>query len=387
MSLLYYRQLLRQSRRIEAFRRAIRHGVRPGDRVLEIGSGLGTFAFFAADAGAARVWAVDGHPVIHVARTIARLNGYADRVTFLRGWLPDAVPDEPANVVIFEDFPPRLLDASAWRLLRGVRRTALAPGARFVPAGADLFLAPVSSEDLLRELTLDGEPPLYGLDWSAGREAVANTPHRVNVPREALLHAGARVGCVDFARDVAADQLGGVAEISVDRAAAMHGLVYWFELNLGGGERLSNAPGETPGSWGHLFLPIDPPLALAAGDRLTVSIRAEPLPDQAPGWLAWDVASRAGRRRGHEFLGTPMSVTDLLEASRDSVPELTPRGKTALRVLALADGTRSVSDIAHILIRDRPDLSQAEAERLVIAHLRGSITSKAPGAEETGYGF
>jgi protein arginine N-methyltransferase 1 len=381
VSLLYYRQLLRQSPRIEAFRRAIRSSVRPGDRVLEIGSGLGTFAFFAADAGAARVWAVDGHPVIHVARTIARVNGYAGRVTFLRGWLPDVVPDQPADVVIFEDFPARLLDARTWRLLRDVRRTALAPGARFVPAGAELFVAPVSSDELLRELTLDGEPGLHGLDWSAGRESVVNTPHRLTVPREALLHAGARVGCVEFARDVAASQLGGVSEISVDRAATMHGLAYWFELDLGGGERLSNAPGEAPGSWGHLFLPVDPPLALAAGERLRMGVRAETLPDGAPGWLAWEATAPAGTRRGHEFLGTPMSLGDLLRGSPDAIPELTPGGQTALRVLSLTNGKRSVSDIAHSLMRERPGLSQAEAIQLVIAHLRDRITARTLSAE------
>lgn len=382
MSLLYYRQLLRQSPRIEAFRRAIRRSVRPGDSVLEIGSGLGTFAFFAADAGAARVWAVDGHPVIHVARTIARLNGYAGRATFLRGWLPDVVPEQPADLVIFEDFPARLLDARTWRLLRDVRRAALAPSARFIPAGAELFVAPVSSEELLRELTLDGEPPLHGLDWSAGRESVANTPHRLNVPREALLHAGARVGCVEFARGVAASQLGGVSEISVDRAATMHGLAYWFELDLGGGERLSNAPGETPGSWGHLFLPVDPPLALGAGERLRMSVRAEALPDGAPGWLAWEATAPAGTRRGHEFLGTPMSLGDLIHGSPDAIPELNSAGRLALRILSLTNGRRSVSDIAHTLVSDRPNLSLAEAEQLVIAYLTGRISARVLGQRD-----
>ena len=64
----YYRDLLKQSERIEVFREAIAAVVLPGDSLIEIGSGLGTFAFFAADAGAANVWAVDGDPIIHVAR-------------------------------------------------------------------------------------------------------------------------------------------------------------------------------------------------------------------------------------------------------------------------------------------------------------------------------
>ncbi|MGD2175984.1 MAG: 50S ribosomal protein L11 methyltransferase, partial [Candidatus Brocadiaceae bacterium] len=61
-SVKYYRDLLGDRERIEAFRRAIQRAVQPGDRVLDVGTGLGTFAFFAADAGASVVWAVDGDP-------------------------------------------------------------------------------------------------------------------------------------------------------------------------------------------------------------------------------------------------------------------------------------------------------------------------------------
>jgi protein arginine N-methyltransferase 1 len=71
MSMDYYRGMLIQRSRVEAFRRAIHAAVRPGDRVLEIGSGLGTYAFFAAEAGASKVWAVEGAPIISVAKTLA----------------------------------------------------------------------------------------------------------------------------------------------------------------------------------------------------------------------------------------------------------------------------------------------------------------------------
>ena len=107
----YYRELLRQSSRIEPFRRAIHSAVGPDDRVLEVGAGLGTYSFFAADAGAARVWAVEGEPIVHVAETVAKLNGYAGKVEFVRGWIPDVPLPERATVLIYEDFPARLLDA------------------------------------------------------------------------------------------------------------------------------------------------------------------------------------------------------------------------------------------------------------------------------------
>ena len=111
MTMDYYRGMLIQARRIEAFRRCLSSVVQPGDRVLEIGSGLGTYAFFAADAGATKVWAVEGAAVVNVAKTLARVNEYTDRVEFIRGWFPGVEIPERVDVLIFEDYPSRLLDA------------------------------------------------------------------------------------------------------------------------------------------------------------------------------------------------------------------------------------------------------------------------------------
>ena len=58
----YYADLLRDRRRIDAFLQAIAAVVRPGDHVLDVGSGLGTFARAAARAGARRVTAIEADP-------------------------------------------------------------------------------------------------------------------------------------------------------------------------------------------------------------------------------------------------------------------------------------------------------------------------------------
>ena len=344
--------------------------------MLEIGAGLGTYAFFAADAGAAKVWAIDGHPVIHVARTIGRLNGYADRVTFVRGWLPEAVPADPPDVVIFEDFPPRLVDARVWRLLRDLRRVGLASGVRFVPAAAELFLAPVESARLAGDLTLDAERELHGLDWSVTREYVVHAAHRVHVPPEALVHPGVPLAAVRFDQPLEAGACSGEVVIRMERAARINGLAQWFELVLCEGVRVSNRPGELPGSWGQLFLPVDPPLEVREGCVLRVRIGAQPLPDGAPGWLAWDVTSDAGDRHGNEFQAEPLGVQDLLAASRDAVPRLNDAGRRAAEILGLVDGQRTIGEIASLLARKDAGRGRPELEELVVRELRDKISTE-----------
>ncbi|MGD2136182.1 MAG: class I SAM-dependent methyltransferase [Gemmatimonadales bacterium] len=371
--LAYYWGLLAQHDRIEAFRRAITGVVRPGDRVLDVGTGLGTFAFFAADAGACTVWAVDGEPVVHVAKAIGTLNAYDDRIEWVRGWLPDVDLPEPVDVFIFEDFPSPLLAGTVFELLRAVHDKYAAPGVRAIPAGAELFLAPVSSEELYARLGLAASAlDRYGVDWSPVRPYVANAAAQVHVPADALAGAKRRVGTLRFDVAPSTRDMDAPADWRFEEPTTIHGLAYWFDLDLGAGETLSNAPGATPGSWGHLFLPVDPPIAADAGTSLEATVGSDARADGTPRWLWWEVVAGDERRRGHEFAAHPAALGDLVGASPDGVPRLALRGELEALVLHLTDGRRTVREIAEAVAAER-GMSQGEAERLVVRVLRDRI--------------
>lgn len=369
MSVRYYRALLNQQDRIEAFRRAITAVVRSGDKVLDVGTGLGTFAFFAADAGAARVWGVDGSPIVHVAKVIGRLNGYGDCVEFLRASLPSVSLPERCDVLIFEDFPSRLVDSSTFGLLRHLHLRYLTDGVRSVPLRAVMSLAPVRSPAArAHALGLAAGESAYGIDWSPTREYVANAPVAIGVTRDEIVAAPATVGEFRFDGPPDAGRLGGTAEWRVETAGPIDGLAYWFDLELAPGEWLSNAPGAFPGSWGHLFLPAEPALHADAGELVRGTVRPGAAEDGAPTWLGWSVEAGARVARGNEFAAGPASLGDLAGFSADAVPELDTETKL---VLSLTDGSRSIREIAKVLRDSRSDLTQAEAERVVIGILRG----------------
>lgn len=57
----------------------------PNRVVVDIGCGSGVLSCFAARAGASQVYAIEETEIIEVAREIARRNGLADRISFIRG--------------------------------------------------------------------------------------------------------------------------------------------------------------------------------------------------------------------------------------------------------------------------------------------------------------
>ncbi|MFC1639272.1 hypothetical protein ACFL3B_00755 [Gemmatimonadota bacterium] len=372
----YYRELLRQTARIEPFRRALSEMIGPHDRVLEVGAGAGTYSFFAAAAGAARVWAVEGDPIIHVAETIAKLNGYAERVDFLRGWIPEVSLPELATVLIFEDFPPRLLDARTYRLLGKLRERYLTPEARWVPGRARLFAVPVHAESgIASPLAPIGENDevAYGIDWAPTREYVANTVFHLTIPSHAVSEVPAVLVDLTFGQLPSVDELGGTASWTCEQDTNVSGIAYWFDLELRPGEWVSNAPGVSPGSWGQLLLPLDPALKVPAGELLTIGVKPERLRDGAPGWLSWWAAAAGSEVRGHEFASQPASFADLYEESPDAVPRLSTKGQVEAATLQLVDGERSVSEIAEKLRNVFDHLSDVDALGLVLGTLKGKI--------------
>jgi SAM-dependent methyltransferase len=310
----YYAGLLENPSRIEAFRAGIEAAVRPGDRVLDFGTGLGTYAIFAARAGAARSWGVDRDPIVHVAEEIARTLDVADRLEFIRGEVPGV--DLPVNldVLIFEDFLTPFLDATLYRLLRTLQAENLKPDGRMVPGAMRFALAPVQSELVGRRLyplDRDGHER-YGVDFSGLRPYLANSPVKMTLRPDELRGAAAYGARTPLLPLPGADAFRVEGAWAVDEPGEVDALALWFELELGPDLWVSNEPrerGHEP--WGQWILPLESPLPVEPGTDLVASAEFEALPDGAPGFLKWGADWGETGRSGHEFGGRPLGPQDL----------------------------------------------------------------------------
>jgi len=320
LSLGYYVDLLRDPARIDGFREGLSAEVRPGESVLEVGTGIGTYAFFAAQAGAGRVVAVDRAPILHLAKAIGRDNDLNDIITWIRGDLQDIPDIDPIDLLVFEDFAVRFLDDRVWRLLRDAQRH-LASSGRLFPSTGRMCMAPVHGAEVENLFALPAESDWVGadLDWSAIEPYLTNLPRVAHLGREALAtppHRGTALGLQPLP---SADALSLDATWTIPDECPVRGIATWFELELGEGGVYDNGPGDSDGVWGQVVLPVHPPLVVPAGETVRAAVSRDALPDGAPGWFRWSVTAGNESRAGHEFAGEPASLDDLLpQEPRDS---------------------------------------------------------------------
>ena len=138
-----YRDMASDAVRVDAFRRGIEAVVKRGDVVVDAGCGLGTYAIFACRAGARKVYAIERTDIILTAKQIAKDNGCADRIEFVRGDALAVELPEKADVVITEGFSATFLEGDVERLTARLRRL-LKSGGKFVPSSVSVYAAPVS---------------------------------------------------------------------------------------------------------------------------------------------------------------------------------------------------------------------------------------------------
>jgi hypothetical protein len=256
--------------RTESFERAISEVVRPGDVVVDVGTGTGILAFFACRAGASRVYAVDPSPVIRYAEQIAGSNGFSSRITFIEEESSKAELPERADVFIAGHIHNFALEFSLLSSLLDARKRLLKEHPRFIPLDFELIVTAVESPNARREIEFwNGKR--YGVDFSPVCALAANNCLLANFSPGEFLAEPQTLLKIDPATVESAVASGHVSCVA-SRAGIIHGIGGWFRARLSENVELTNDPRNKTASWAQIFFPLEMPVAISPRDQIEMTI-------------------------------------------------------------------------------------------------------------------
>lgn len=269
----YHASLVADADRVDQFRTAIHEVVRPGDVVVDIGTGTGLLAFFACQAGAARVFAIEEGRIVNVARELALLNRFADRIEFFDGSSFDVELPERADVLITETLWNLGLGEGMIGFLVDARQRLLKPDARIIPAAVDMHVAPIENHRLYAQLH-DRPADRHGLDLSPIRHYQVNNVHMPHLGSDGFLSRPALLLSTELDESATPD-FSATVSVAITTAGAIHGICGWFRARLSPTVVLGNEPPSTDSSWAHAFFPLQNPVGALPGDELEIVIETE----------------------------------------------------------------------------------------------------------------
>ena len=276
--LLEHERMLADRTRVDTYHQAISRHVGEGDVVLDLGTGTGILALFAAQQGAT-VHAVDHSAFISIARRIAAHNGLD--VTFSEQNSRDFTPPAPVDVVIHEQLGDDCFDENMIENLLDLKRRVLAPGGRILPGHFELFIEPVT----LREpyvVPYVWEQVLHGLDFSFLRDdpelAAYERPHH----HTHYLHPGSVAGFLGAPQPllvVDLDEIDDPSDIAtsftVTRTATtdgrLDGFCVYFRAVFDQDTSITTSPMEARTHWGNRFFRA-PARECRTGDEITYAV-------------------------------------------------------------------------------------------------------------------
>jgi histone-arginine methyltransferase CARM1 len=121
--------------------------------VLDVGAGSGILSFFAAQAGARKVYAVEASSMAKHAETLVFSNKLNDRIQVIPGKIEEITLPEQVDIIISEPMGYMLFNERMLETYLHAKKW-LAPTGKMFPSRGDLHIAPFSDPQLYIEQVL-----------------------------------------------------------------------------------------------------------------------------------------------------------------------------------------------------------------------------------------
>ena len=251
--------MLQDNVRMTTYANAIKSEVNPSDTVIDIGTGTGILAIFAAQAGALKTVGIDYSNIIDYAKLIKELNCPELNIEFIkRNILKEDLPAISADLLICELFGNFGIDESIIDVLTTVRKQFLKPGGRIIPKAFELIVAPVQCTTAYRDLA-NWKRVMHGLDFSPLQERAYNCVYQItNEPIRLLSQPRSLININLLEVEALPPVLH--TDFKFNTSGTVHGIAGWFKSKLTDDHLLDAGPGSADTHWGQVFFPIGEPL-------------------------------------------------------------------------------------------------------------------------------
>uniref|UniRef100_A0A8C7J9Y4 Histone-arginine methyltransferase CARM1 n=1 Tax=Oncorhynchus kisutch TaxID=8019 RepID=A0A8C7J9Y4_ONCKI len=248
--------------------------------VLDVGCGSGILSFFAAQAGARKVYAVEASTMAQHAEVLVNTNRLGDRVVVIPGKVEEVTLPEQVDIIISEPMGYMLFNE---RMLESYlhAKKFLKPSGKMFPTIGDVHLAPFTDEQLYMEQFTKAnfwyQPSFHGVDLSALRGAAVDEYFRqpiVDTFDIRILMAKSVKYTVNFleAKEEDLYRIEIPFKFHMMHSGLVHGLAFWFDVAFMGSMVtvwLSTAPTEPLTHWYQVRCLLQSPLFTKAGDTLS----------------------------------------------------------------------------------------------------------------------
>ncbi|KIZ06233.1 putative protein arginine N-methyltransferase 4.2 [Monoraphidium neglectum] len=307
--LYHQKDMLEDHKRTGAYYNAVLQNRRQfhGKVVLDVGTGSGILAIFAAKAGAKKVYAVEATDMAKTARKLVEHNKFGDVIEVIQGTIETIELPEKVDVVISEWMGYFLLRESMLDSVLLARDKFMKPDGAMYPSHARMFMAPIHTEVGSRRNTefqgsmegwaefIQEMQSFYQVDLEClndtfrqeQREYYLQTAQWCDVHPSQLLGPGTPFKSYDLGKVTIEQIKAGIEEefeMDVVEGGPVHAFCGWFDVAFRGSDAhpadtpvtLTTAPDPTGAThWGQQSFYVVPPVECSPGDMLKASIKVD----------------------------------------------------------------------------------------------------------------
>lgn len=263
-----------------------------GKVVLDVGAGTGILSFFAAKAGARKVYAVEASEMADHARRLVEGNGMAGVIEVIKGKVEEVELDEMVDVIISEPMGvflvhERMVESfiiARDRFLRKAGPQEVLPSQMY-PSSGCVYLAPFTDIALYAEtiskISFWSNRDFYGVDLTPVLDPAAQNQfsqaivgpfdHKTLVSQPAVHRFDFTSASVEELRLFTIP-----FQLTAESTGLVHGMAGWFDVLFAGSQelrQLTTSPSSETTHWYQVRFLLSQPIAINRGQTLSGEMR------------------------------------------------------------------------------------------------------------------